>query len=74
MHTCPHPDCEIPVEDEMFACRKHWFSLPQDIRSPIWTAYRRHGVGSEELAAAHRRARDFWSPAEAERERAEGRA
>lgn len=60
-HTCPRPGCTKSVPSEMFACGQHWYTLPDSIRIEIWRAYRRNGVGSEELAAAHRRARDYWS-------------
>lgn len=72
-HICPHPDCDAEVANEMFACRKHWYSLPQDVRTSIWRAYRQHGVGSTELREAHQRADDFWDPEAADRRRATGR-
>lgn len=60
MHICPKPECGAEVMDEMFACKKHWFELPRPIRDEIWRAYRRHGVGSEQLTAAHLAADDWW--------------
>jgi hypothetical protein len=42
----------------MFACRVHWFSLPRELRSRIWSNYRSGDMnrileGYEEAAA-------FW--------------
>lgn len=39
-HTCPRPECDLDVSDEMFACRPDWYALPADIRSAIWAAWR----------------------------------
>lgn len=59
-HTCPYPDCHKSVPGEMFACGQHWYTLPDAIRIEIWRAYRRHGVGSPELAEAHAAAYEHW--------------
>lgn len=40
MSTCPHPKCEVPKVSSMYACKKHWFSLPKKIRDRIWRGYR----------------------------------
>ena len=39
-HTCHATDCEARVPPAMFMCRRHWFSLPQRLRSRIWATYR----------------------------------
>lgn len=62
-HDCPKLGCPQRVQDEMFACRSHWYSLPQPIRTKIWRAYRKHGVGSAELTAAHLEALEHWEQA-----------
>jgi hypothetical protein len=59
-HTCPYPGCDAYLPEQMFACKPHWFSLPIDIRNGIWRAYRREGIGSEELLEAHVKAFDWW--------------
>lgn len=38
-HTCHARDCDVAVPAKMFMCRKHWFSLPPDIRAAVWRAY-----------------------------------
>lgn len=39
-HTCHWPTCEQEVPPKMWGCRKHWFTLPQNLRSEIWRTYR----------------------------------
>lgn len=39
-HHCHATACKIPVPPEMFMCRKHWFSLPKELRNKIWKTYR----------------------------------
>jgi hypothetical protein len=39
-HKCPSPGCETMVPQSQFACRPHWFSIPSEIRSRIWSGYR----------------------------------
>lgn len=60
MHTCPRTGCSARVPDSMFACRPHWYTLPKAIRDEIWWAFRKRGVGSAELTAAHLAALEHW--------------
>jgi hypothetical protein len=39
-HTCHAPGCNRLVPPKMFACKPHWFALPERIRSAIWREYR----------------------------------
>ncbi len=39
-HTCHRPGCATKVPPKMFACLKHWFSLPTFIRAKIQREYR----------------------------------
>lgn len=39
-HTCHATKCEVKVPPEMFMCKKHWFSLPKNLRDRIWGTYR----------------------------------
>lgn len=39
-HQCPAPGCTTMVPKAMLACRPHWFSIPSEIRSRLWAAYR----------------------------------
>jgi hypothetical protein len=41
-HECPAPGCTIMVPKVQLACRSHWFSIPQEIRSRLWAAWRSH--------------------------------
>jgi hypothetical protein len=36
-HVCPHPECEIRIPPNLFACRVHWYALPPEIRTAIWS-------------------------------------
>src|SRR5262245_62012815 len=40
-HTCHAPGCKRLVPPKMFACKPHWFALPQKIRDAIWREYQR---------------------------------
>ena len=40
MSRCPIPGCKVDVASDMFACKRHWFSLPKYIRDEIWASYR----------------------------------
>jgi len=59
-HACPRPGCPRRVRDNLFACKDHWWGLPQPIRKAIWEAYDKHGVGTSQLAAAHAKATRYW--------------
>lgn len=39
LHTCHAEGCETTVPPRLFACRKHWFMLPQEIRDAVWREY-----------------------------------
>lgn len=53
MHTCPNPPCEAKVPDNMLACRRDWYRLPQGIRNRVWAAWQDgEGAGSDEHNAA----------------------
>lgn len=38
-HTCHAPGCTRLVPPKMYACKLHWFQLPQKIRDAIWREY-----------------------------------
>lgn len=38
-HTCHAIACEIPVKQEMFMCRRHWFMVPLKLRNRVWATY-----------------------------------
>lgn len=60
-HECPAPGCTVVVAFELLACRAHWYQLPANVRSDVWRAYRRHGVGSPEHTAAISAAFEWWN-------------
>lgn len=39
-HTCHAHECTKRVPPRMFACKGHWYSLPQKVRNAIWREYR----------------------------------
>lgn len=39
-HECPAPDCRVQVPHAQLTCKPHWFAIPAEIRSRIWTGYR----------------------------------
>lgn len=39
-HTCHAAGCNKHVPPQMFMCKKHWFSLPKQLRDDIWETYR----------------------------------
>lgn len=39
-HHCHWPGCDKQVPPAMWGCKRHWFMLPQDIRTRIWKTYR----------------------------------
>lgn len=39
-HTCHAHGCDKRVPPAMFACKRHWFSLPVKIRRAVWREYR----------------------------------
>jgi hypothetical protein len=52
-HRCPAPGCPVQVPDEFFACSRHWYSLPKQLRDELWHAYAGgRGVGKPRHRAA----------------------
>jgi hypothetical protein len=39
-HKCHWPGCTKQVPPAMWGCKRHWFSLPWNLRNKIWRAYR----------------------------------
>lgn len=39
-HHCHWPGCTVEVPPKLWGCRKHWFSLPKQLRDEIWATYR----------------------------------
>jgi hypothetical protein len=39
-HKCPAPGCTADVPRSQLACRPHWYSIPSEIRSRLWSGYR----------------------------------
>lgn len=58
MRTCPHPTCDERIPAHMFACRRHWWSLPQGLRSRIWSNYRSGDL--ERIADGYAEAARHW--------------
>jgi hypothetical protein len=60
---CPHPVCETTIDSARFACPRHWFTLPVEVRNGINRAWRRitRPGGIADLEAAQQRALDLWA-------------
>lgn len=56
---CAHPECNVDVEVNVYACRSHWFSLPPRLREEIQTTWRRRQYSH--WTAAHREAQTYWA-------------
>jgi len=41
LHECPAPGCTERVDFSMFACQRHWFSIPKPLRDEIWRTWRK---------------------------------
>lgn len=39
-HRCHALGCQVTVPPEMLMCKRHWFSVPHNIRRAVWTHYR----------------------------------
>lgn len=39
-HGCHWPGCSAQVKPALWGCAKHWYMLPEGLRSKIWAAYR----------------------------------
>jgi hypothetical protein len=50
-HHCHAIACEVPVPPSMLMCRKHWFSVPRDLRNRVWAEYD-NGITKAYCAAA----------------------
>lgn len=38
-HTCHAHGCKVAVSPKMFMCKRHWYSLPKELRDAIWREY-----------------------------------
>lgn len=38
-HLCHWPSCKIEVPPAMFACKRHWYTLPLLLRNKVWQTY-----------------------------------
>ncbi len=39
-HTCHWPGCFAQVPPAMWGCKRHWYTLPKELRDRIWQTYR----------------------------------
>lgn len=39
-HHCHWPGCTETVPPAAWGCKRHWYKLPQYLRTKIWRAYR----------------------------------
>lgn len=52
--TCPIDGCPNRHQTNRLMCRRHWFTVPLELRDEVWRAWREEGVSSER----YREARD----------------
>lgn len=60
-HECAYPGCKKQIELKLYACKPHWFSLPEAGRNAIWEAYR--GGDKMALGRASIGAKRYWNDA-----------
>ena len=39
-HTCHATGCKVAVPPKLFMCKRHWYSLPMELRQEIYRTYR----------------------------------
>ncbi len=49
MRKCPFTGCDAVVPSELFGCRKHWRSMPKDLKARIWKLYDAYRAGEIEI-------------------------
>lgn len=62
LHPCPGRDCSEQLGFDTLACRRHWYSLPPELRRRINRLWQ-HGPMSEYMAAREEAARILGSVA-----------
>lgn len=62
-HHCHWPGCKLNVPPAKWGCKRHWFMLPQRIRSLIWQTFKpgqeKTKTPSAEYVAVAREAQDW---------------
>ena len=58
-HKCPHPQCEVEIENGHLACPPHWYQLPNPLRREIWKAYRFGSVAEHNAKVSE--ALEYWN-------------
>lgn len=38
-HECHWPGCTTQVKPALWGCRKHWYTLPEELQKKIWKAF-----------------------------------
>ena len=51
MRTCPFTFCGKSIQETMFACKQHWYSLNKVQRDTIWDAYHAYTNGDISITA-----------------------
>ncbi|MGD0052588.1 MAG: hypothetical protein ABSD03_12365 [Vulcanimicrobiaceae bacterium] len=65
-HPCAAPGCKILVSDRLLMCAADWRLVPLGIQRDVYRAYAKGaGIGTPELAEAHRRAIEAVAAAKA---------
>lgn len=59
-NMCPFPGCPNRKPNHIYACPRHWRSLPLDLQRNIKAAYFGPGALSTAWMKAHEEAMAFW--------------
>jgi hypothetical protein len=60
LHVCNWSGCRRPVPFDMWGCKGHWFTLPQEHRNAILEAWRfGHGRASQKWLDANAAAQEW---------------
>ena len=57
--VCPHSSCAAEISHRLFACRRHWFELSDELRSKIRSDWRQHDI--EAMIANYDLAEAEWA-------------
>jgi hypothetical protein len=49
-HNCPAPGCHHRVPFDRFACKNHWFTIPQLLRARLWREWDENPGGDSYFA------------------------
>ena len=55
VRSCPIPGCGYQIDPSRLMCRRHWYTVPKELRDRVWATWRSgHGAYSREHQEAVR--------------------